>query len=64
LNILGSLITLILSIVLSILLFYVVVTPAAPTTHHVAPHADCGAATPCYATLQSAIDVAHQGSEK
>ena len=31
---------------------------AAPATHHVAPRADCAGATPCYATLQAAVDAA------
>lgn len=36
---------------------------ATPTTHHVAPRADCAGATPCYATLQAAIDAAAPGDE-
>lgn len=38
-------------------------TAATLTTHHVAPNAVCGAATPCYATLQAAIDAAQPGDE-
>ena len=38
-------------------------TAAEDSTHHVAPNADCGTATPCYATLQSAIDAAQPGDE-
>jgi hypothetical protein len=38
-------------------------TAAPSTTHHVAPNADCAGATPCYATLQSAIDAADPGDE-
>jgi hypothetical protein len=50
---------------LSLSLFLLVTAPvatAAPATYHVAPNADC-AATPCYATLQSAIDAAQPGDE-
>ena len=39
------------------------VVAAEDDTHHVAPSADCGTATPCYATLQSAIDAAEPGDE-
>jgi len=40
-------------------------TPSTATTitHHVAPNADCGTATPCYATIQAAIDAAQPGDE-
>ncbi len=39
--------------------------PAAATltTRHVAPNGDCAGATPCYATLQTAIDAAAPGDE-
>lgn len=52
--------TLLLTITLSLaaLLLLAWGIAAAPTTHHVAPHADCAGATPCYATLQAAIDAA------
>jgi PKD repeat protein len=36
---------------------------AATTTRYVAPGGDCGGATPCYGTLQSAIDAAAAGDE-
>ncbi len=38
-------------------------TVAASAIHHIAPNADCGSATPCYATFQSAIDAAQFGDE-
>ena len=38
-------------------------TAAASGPHYVAPNADCGTATPCYATLQAAIDAAQPGDE-
>jgi hypothetical protein len=45
--------------------FYLVTLPTAAASgpHHVAPNADCGTVTPCYATLQSAIDAAQPGDE-
>ncbi len=36
---------------------------AAPGTRYVAPHANCAGATPCYATLQAAIDAAQAGDK-
>ena len=36
---------------------------AAPATRYVAPDGDCAGATPCYATLQAAIDAAAPGDE-
>ena len=34
---------------------------AAPVARYVAPRADCSTATPCYATLQAAIDAVDHG---
>jgi hypothetical protein len=36
---------------------------AAAGPHHVAPGGNCGGATPCYSTLQAAIDAAQPGDE-
>ena len=33
------------------------------TTHYVAPGGDCGGASPCYATIQAAVDAAVPGEE-
>ena len=33
------------------------------TTHYVAAGGDCGGATPCYATIQAAVDAASPGDE-
>ncbi len=52
-----------ISLTLFLLATQVIATAAAPAAHHVAPHADCGGATPCYATLQAAIDAAQPGDE-
>jgi hypothetical protein len=38
-------------------------TAAASGPSYVAPHADCGTAMPCYATLQDAVDAAQPGDE-
>jgi hypothetical protein len=38
-------------------------TAAASGPSYVAPNADCGTATPCYPTLQAAIDAAQPGDE-
>jgi parallel beta-helix repeat protein len=32
-----------------------------PTVHYVAPGGDCGGATPCYATVQAAVDATNPG---
>lgn len=60
-RLLNLLLTLALSLVALLLLAWGVV--ALPATHHVAPRADCAGATPCYATLQAAVDAAAPGDE-
>ena len=53
---LNLLLVLILSGLAYLMLVWIAIQPTATafTIHHVAPNADCGTATPCYATLQSA----------
>lgn len=48
---------------LAALLLFAWDVAAAPAMRYVAPHADCAGATPCYATLQAAIDAAAPGDE-
>ncbi len=61
--------SLLLAFALSVALFWLfawgVAAPAAAlsTIHHVAPGGNCGGATPCYATLQAAINAAVAGNE-
>ncbi|MBN1872743.1 MAG: hypothetical protein JXA33_00815, partial [Anaerolineae bacterium] len=54
-------------LVLSIMMLLTLVWPlssiTAAATYYVAPNANCGSATPCYAMLQTAIDAAQPGDE-
>jgi hypothetical protein len=58
-----SIFTLSLAGLLLLALTVASLTTAASITRHVAPNADCGTATPCYATIQAAIDAAQPGDE-
>ena len=62
---LNLLTTLTLSITVLLALTWAVALPsaAASGTHYVAPGGECHGATPCYATLQAAIDAASPGDE-
>ena len=65
LRILNLLTTLTLTIIVCLALAWTVAHPAnaSSTTHYVAPGGDCHGATPCYATLQAAINAAASGDE-
>ena len=61
----GALIT---GVVLSLVLIYGVqfsaqAAPVAPIIRYVTPGGSCGSASPCYATIQAAVDAASDGDE-
>ncbi|MEJ5309106.1 MAG: right-handed parallel beta-helix repeat-containing protein [Anaerolineae bacterium] len=60
-RLLNLLLTLALSFAALLLLAWGIT--AAPSTRYVAPGANCAGATPCYATLQAAINAAQTGDE-